>query len=286
MIKVTTDVVFLGYGEITHKLIVDILDVGLNVVCITNNRNVVIESGKYNLQGRFQVIDRNRIMESGLQSGVAFFSWRDSDYFLGDKSQILHWMQSPRFSTKKSYLLSSASVYRDSLEASDESDSNLANDVEKNQKYQLELKLENLMWFKDIPHTNLRIANIYGSNIKYGVIGSVLSQIQNKFGIVELTNLNIIRDYLSYKDFSSIILWLIDTPTSSRVLNIGTGIGSHSSELLLEFAKSGITIKELTANSRNLRHAVVLNPSLLNDHFAWTPRKISEEIPKLVAELN
>ena len=173
------DIVIFGLGSITKKIISNFLDKNYKVLCVTIHQNFLIE--KYSKSCNF--LTYKNVLNYQIISNTSIFTWRQDPNFIENKDLFFEWLISNSFLTERSLLLSSASVYKDSPVPLTESPESLELQVELNDKYVLEILLKNLMKHKDSSHINLRISNVYGPNLDYGFIGSIMKAIASSSNI-------------------------------------------------------------------------------------------------------
>ncbi len=253
-------------------------------MCVSNNLKIAQkEIGK-----NIRFLSYKDITKLPLVCGSTIFSWRDSEQLLLNDLELYKWMESYLHVTKNSLFLSSASVYKDSPKALDESFYNLDLNVKMNKKFILEEKLSRLLLEKNIKHVNIRISNAYGDDLKYGLIGNLIDSIKFNGSVSIFQNLQITRDYIHVNDIVYAVQQLIDLETSESCLNISTGIGTTISELLQIFAKNGFNFEDQNKplDSYGIKNGSILNCSALGLLIKWKPRKLENEIEKLLDKFN
>ncbi|NBO23188.1 NAD-dependent epimerase/dehydratase family protein [bacterium] len=211
---------------------------------------------------------------------AVIFSWNDNYKLAQNENAIAKWLQSNMFESKKSFFLSSASVYKDSAAAHYELSTNLEN----NEKLSLEKILSKIFIKKNTIHTNLRISNVYGLGLDYGFIGSLFKSIQSGSTVGIYPNLNTTRDYIHIDDVISAIETLIKIDTGKDCINISTGIGTTISQVLDIFANKGYKFenrKEITLTSKS-KLISILDCSTLANLISWSPSTLATTIDKLI----
>lgn len=251
-----------------------------SVLCVTNDHKIAQKKIRKNLK----FLTYEDITKLPLVCGSTIFSWRDSEQLLRNDLELYTWMESYLYVTKNSLFLSSASVYKNSPKALDESFYNLDLNVKMNKKFILEEKLSSLLLEKNIKHVNIRISNAYGEDLKYGLIGSLINSIEFNDSVSIFQNLQITRDYIHVNDIVYAVQQLIDIETNEGCLNISTGIGTTISELLQIFAKNGFKFENQNKplDSYGIKNGSILNCSALRSLIKWHPRKLENEIEKLL----
>ena len=278
MINLKSDIVFFGFGNMTKIIINDLLTYGNTIICITDNAITLEKKQTENL--RF--ISYNELKKCTLISEKSFFTWRDRSKIEFPNTQIRTWLESDYFSTNKSFLLSSASVYKDSQIKQNESKDNL--DSNKNEKYRLEQVLSSTMRTKNIHHLNLRISNVYGSGLYYGFINSILYSLKNKTNLHIFKDTRIERDYIHITDVIYAIQKLINLDVKVNTLNVSTGEGTTIANILGIFKNYGIALDKFTYIEEpiQIKFASILDPSNLSKLIYWNPIKVPEGIQRCI----
>jgi UDP-glucose 4-epimerase len=215
---------------------------------------------------------------------AAFFTWRNTSTINTRDLKISEWLLSESFSTNKSFFLSSASVYKDSDLALNESENNLNLDLSSNEKYLLEKILANIMQQKNIYHLNLRISNVYGRGLEYGLVNNVISSFKNNTNIEIFCNTKIVRDYVSSIDVIYAINELIKIETKIDNLNVSTGVGTTIDEVLKIFENMGYSLKNFTKimEPKQIKLSSILDASSLSKLVYWNPIKLQSGIHKFL----
>ena len=206
-------------------------------------------------------------MNSAITSTITIFAWRDRNVADKFATYLFNWLESSNFETKKSFFMSSASVYEDSTTANDEHCTTLEN----NGKLLLEKSLSEIFLKKKIMHTNLRISNVYGLGLDYGFIGSLFNSIQT-------------RDYIHIDDLIYAIEMLIKTDVEKVCINISTGIGTTISQVLDIFANKGYKFenrREILLDSKS-KLVSILDCATLSNLIFWAPSTLATTIDKLI----
>lgn len=269
MITLEADTIFFGYGKFTHKIILDLLNKNQKILCVTNTHDTKISE---NIRGLNFITYQNAINYK-IISNTSIFAWRVVPHFIENKEHLFEWLRSDSFQTGRSYLLSSASVYKDSPYPLTESSENLDAQVEKNDKYILEMILTDFMRSKKLLHTNLRISNVYGTNLQYGFISSLIKSLESNSTINLVTDFEIVRDYIFVEDVSRAIGELMKIDTTKDILNISTGIGTTTSQILEIFTDKGFSfenIQTITAE-KSFKKSSILNCDELSHLIHWKP---------------
>ena len=284
------DLVFFGFGDITKNLINRYILNQENICVISNNPNLLKTNLKYSKINRnFITLDWKTAIKSEISSNTTFIAWRDLKYFLN--IETLTWINSHNYKTKKIIHLSSASVYEPLKEKFKEIDflikiDNLG-EYEKqrnfNSKQLLEAKLQWLSKIKQADLINLRISNVYGKNLSKGFINESISNILNNRPVQLYSDINPIRDYLFIDDLTFAITQLNMLNLHSSDINISTGVGLASTEVVEALhSKSIIDFQTIELKSpKNLQQKSVLDCSKLEKLIRWNPKQVEFVIPLL-----
>lgn len=274
--RLEADVIFFGYGNFTDKIISDFSNKNKNIICITNNYYPhVLKNNKY-----LNFMTYQDAINCQINSNSTIFTWQRDPNFIKNKDLFFEWLRSDSFLTKRSFLLSSASVYKDSLIPLTESLENLELQVELNVKYVLEILLTDLMKYKNSSHINLRISNVYGTNLDYGFIGSLMKSISSRLNTELVEDYKVVRDYIYVDDVIHAIQELIGINMKNETFNISTGVGTTTDQIFEIFADSGFNFQKVPriSTDKNLKKVSILNCSALSKLINWTPRSIDSAL--------
>ena len=270
-------ILIFGAGEITNLLIKELIFKGKMVLCVTDNSFNQIDNLS---QANLEILSYKEILDKKLEVDKVIFSWKDINKLNNNNQSIRKWLESHMFQANKSFHLSSASVYKDSISPQDESCTVLEN----NKKLELEYILKEITLKKGLIHTDLRISNVYGIDISYGFIGSLFNSIKsgNEVGIFQ--DLNITRDYIHVKDVIHAIQMLLEIDTNVGCLNISTGIGTSIYQVLEIFASKGYKFQNRVELSNNLRVKTtsILDCKNLIELINWQPSSLTQVLNKLL----
>ena len=272
---IRSDYIFFGFGKITNHLINHLHGQGKSIVCVTNQTHPGSE--KSNL--RF--ITRERLIQEKVIAEVAIFGWIDTSPLSKD---LIEWLLTNSFKVQKSFMLSSASVYKSSLEALNEDQRNISPDHLVNKKYCLESELLAIFRDKETPHTNLRISNVYGAGLNHGFIAGLLKSLISESPADIYNQTQITRDYISITDLCEAIEELSKLKSKLDVLNVSTGVGTNLAEILELFENLGSKIdlcNHLDAPIET-RMRVVLDCSLLKSLIQWDPVSLKIGISQIL----
>jgi UDP-glucose 4-epimerase len=284
------DLVFFGFGDITKNLINRYILNQENICVISNNPNLLKTNLKHSKTNRNLItLDWKTAIKSEISSNTTFIAWRDLKYFLNIETRT--WINSHKYKTKKIIHLSSASVYEPLKEKFKEIDflikiDNLV-EFEKqrnfNSKQLLEAKLQWLSKIKQADLINLRISNVYGKNLSKGFINESVSNILNNRPVQLYSDINPIRDYLFIDDLTFAITQLNMLNLHSSDINISTGVGLASTEVVEAlYSKSIIDFQTIEIKSpNNLQQKSVLDCSKLEKLIRWNPQQVEFVIPLL-----
>ena len=276
--------VIFGFGSITNSLIEKLLQLDYEVICITENRIDTFEVARLSVYKNVRFLNRSSILMHYLITKYTIFSWRDQSALIENGGNLYNWISSSKFLSEISFHLGSASVYRNSKFALNESENNLVDHKMRNEKYLLERKIDFIMSAKSCHNINLRISNVYGSNLKSGFIGSLIQAINTGSPVSIFQNRQIIRDYLLVSDLIDALLLLLDSSVSVNTINISTGQGTSASEVLHIFEENGqsfIFEKEID-HGITFNQTSILSPQLLKTIINWNPKSLRESIPQIL----
>jgi nucleoside-diphosphate-sugar epimerase len=277
MNQIRSDFIFFGYGRITDFLMNYFLSSGKSVICVTNRAKPSMETPNLRFLSRQELIKYNVVSE------IAIFCWRDSTAL----SVATHeWLTSNLAGIHKSFFLSSASVYMSSEKPLNEDPKNLSPDHLENSKFLLERKLDEVFHAKDISHTNLRIANVYGRGLQHGFISSLLGSLNHKIPVDVYNEKSITRDYVSVSDLSLAIERLTKIETKMQDLNISTGIGTDIEGVLQAFEDLGrkIDLRNNKNAPNDIKTEVVLDCGLLQSSIQWDPIPLKVGISEILLQ--
>jgi len=279
--KIESDVLIFGFGKLTHSLVKYLIEKKKKIVCISNNQFNQIQTKP---QDFFQVFTTQEVINLQIQSNLTIFNWREIDNCHFGTGGLVEWLGSEKFTSRKSFFLSSASVYMDSKFPVSESEVNLDLNVMKNKKYLLENFLNNFMKLKKIPHVNLRLSNVYGEDLNYGLIGSINDYIRLSTPLLIFMNLGITRDYIYSKDVIYGIEKLAEVEFQESVLNLSTGAGTTIAEVLSIFENLGYGLKDKVRQElpQGTKLNSILDCTKLHNLINWHPISVNEGIGKLM----
>ena len=267
-----------GLGQITNLLTRSLVASGKKVICVTDNKYNQIK----NLSGtNLTIFSYKQVLNEIIDANVAIFSWNDVNKLVQENNLILDWIESNKFSAKKSFFLSSASVYKDQFVPHTES-SDILHD---NKKTILENIIQMITLKKNITHTNLRISNVYGIGIDYGFIGSLFNSLKSESEVSIFKNRTIIRDYIYIDDVLFAVEKLLEIDHARDCLNVSTGIGTTIAQVLEVFSQNGYKFKNRAIPSKdpNVPPVSILDCQNLSELISWNPSNLTQVLNKLLA---
>jgi hypothetical protein len=273
MIELKSDLLFFGYGEITKELINLFTSDGFEVFCITNQPTKSVTKN-------VKFINRTEVRSYKILCDYAFFSWRDQQLLNQKESQLYEWLLNSLTVRSGSYVFSSASLYKDSPFAVNESAMNLHSSVSNNPKFLLETEVASLMKCKQVPNSNLRISNIYGTNIKYGLIGQLIESEKTKETVKVYSDVEFVRDYLFLSDLYDALRLLIRGSIHINTLNIATGIGLGVDDVVnhLETLSFKVNYERISGTTPIYKKVSILDNSLCKSLVQWSPKSLRENL--------
>jgi nucleoside-diphosphate-sugar epimerase len=275
------DVLIFGYGKLTQSLIKCLIEKKKKIVCVSNNYVNQLQS---NPRDFFQVFTSKQVINLQIQSSLTIFNWREIENSHLNSQGLVEWLSSEKFTSDKSFFLSSASVYMDSQLPVNESESNLDLNVMKNKKYLLEIFFNDFMKLKKIPHVNLRLSNVYGEGLSYGLIGSIHNYIRLATPLSIFVDLGITRDYIYISDLINGIENLAKIELQESVINVSTGVSTSIFDILSVFENLGYDLKNKVMQElpKSTKLNSVLDCSKLQKLITWHPVSVNDGISKLM----
>jgi nucleoside-diphosphate-sugar epimerase len=272
------DFIFFGFGKLTENIINSLASNDQQIICVSNMQKTYISTS------RLKFVLREEIVRKRIRVRNAIFVWKDPTP-LNDEL-LMHWLKSDLFSLSRSFLLSSSSIYKDSLKILSEDQNNLEPNLKNNDKFNLENRLTELFASKGNHHSNLRISNVYGKGLSHGLISSLINSIRNDKPVTIFKQGDILRDYLSVKDLVSAIEKLANLTYSENTINVSTGVGVTIHEILEIFKAQGHSFDSRIVISApfQLKKSVVLDCSLLESKVLWKPVSVKIGINELLKE--
>jgi nucleoside-diphosphate-sugar epimerase len=281
MQKIFADVVVFGYGKLISQLLMGLPRRELSIICITDQKALL---PKLESESNVKFFSRREIVNFKLNSSVSIFAWKDNKHLYENYGLLKTWLESDLFECTKSFFLSSASVYKDSKILITESTSNLDRDIQSNAKYRLEEVLSEIMLSKSGRNINLRISNVYGRELSYGFIGSLIQNVKNGKKVIIFKGAEIVRDYISIDDVIFAITNLISKDITVKNINVSSGIGTSVNQVISIFNGLGYMLNPKVEELVNeqFKFSVVLDCTLLSSLISWAPKPLSLEIERIL----
>ena len=280
MHKLSYDIIFFGYGELTKRIINSLDLKSIKVLCISNTLFSKMNEFNSNSISKLKYSDVPRLK---VECKSAIYSWKHYENFSSNYEFIFNWLESDDFLCERSYFLSSATVYKDFLYPLNEAPVNLSKDVSLNPKYILENLLANIMTKKKVLHTNLRISNVYGKNLKYGLIAEIFESFIEGKKLNISRNFEIIRDYISIEDFLYALQALFNVSDLPDIVNISTGIGTSTNQIFQALLQNGIQVSYNFQGSelKSLKNSSILDCSRLSSLVKWYPTPFMDNLNRI-----
>ncbi len=278
------EVLFLGFGPITHAFIIDLIKKGKKVIVVTN-RPIEIGITAFFPSHLFQVLNWSGALKSRIECKSTYIGWRQSPQSGADGQELLNWIKSENLKTEKFHHLSSASVYTSEKQYFLESDFDFrGTEGSLNAKQNLERIVFEISLRKETKFINYRIANVYGIGLNHGFIDESIHNLTNNLPIKIYKRTNLVRDYLFVEDLVSALSLLRLQELPQQTLNISTGCGKSISEVvaLFKMLKSDDfeIIQEETPENLLLRS--VLSCKTLQENINWKPKLLENSLNLLI----
>lgn len=275
------NLIVFGFGPITNHLINDVAQVDKKIICVTDH---IDQSSDVKSKNDVQFVSRKEVSKFNLNCDSAIFAWKDLSRLTSSNHEFQKWLISTSFNCNYAVHLSSASVYQDKSGPIDESENNLDSDAISNDKYLLENAISHLMKVKLVPYCNLRISNVYGLDLKYGFIASLLDSIRTSDPVKIFTNREILRDYISVQDVIFAVKGIITSQPPNKVVNVSTGIANSISEVLKVFSNLGFRFDDaIEINAADsIKNSLVLDCNLLSQIINWQPLSLEQGIKAIL----
>ena len=268
-------VLIFGAGQINNLLVKKLISSGKSVLYVTDN----FFGQANNLKHRnLTFISYRDIIFKELKVETTIFSWRNENRVFENKSTLLKWLESDKFHCEESFFLSSVSVYKDCDYPVTESNLNLENNVENNSKFIVEKFLSGIMSKKNSNHINLRISNVYGPTLDYGLISNLLKSFSKGLDVKIFNNLNITRDYVFIDDVIFAIVSLIGLGVESGIINVSTGKGVPLYEILEIFSTHKYNFGNYISVPATTKISSIVDCTKLSKIIDWNPFTIKNGI--------
>jgi len=278
------DVLFLGFGSITHAFAKKLTSQGHKVI-VVSDRSVAVENKVVFPPNSFQKISWSDALKLEIKSQSTYICWRQSpkNRILGP--ELVNWVKSTNVRTQKIHHLSSASVYKGDQAIFSEGDyDSRTSGTNLNSKQELEKLVLEISQVKQSTFVNYRVSNVYGAGLTQGFIAESIKNLAENQPIRIYKKLDLVRDYLFIDDLVGALVDLRLHECQDEVLNISTGHGAAISEVInllkLSTAKD-LKILEIEAPSGILSRSV-LSCKKLDETITWKPKRLDMTIDKLL----
>ena len=281
------DVLFLGFGPITHAFAKKLIGKGHKVVAVTE-RYVEREVKSDFSPDSFTILNWQSAIAQKIISESTYVGWRQSPQNQPLGKELISWVKSSKMDTRKIHHLSSASVYAGDKESFSESDHDVrTKKVEMNSKQELERLVLDIGQEKHTRFVNYRISNVYGSGLNQGFINESIYNIKKNQPIKIFKQVDLIRDYLFIDDLIKAFLELRLHNNTDEALNLSSGHEMAISEIISE-------LEELDSNEfkcieveapKGILHRSVLSCKRLEGNIPWKPIRVQESLKLLMQEL-
>ena len=285
--KLECDVLFLGFGPITHAFAKNLIGKGYKVAAVTE-RYVERDIKSELSSDSFEILDWQSALDQEITSESTYIGWRQSLRNQPLGGDLIAWIKSSRMETGKLHHLSSASVYDGDKDLFLESDHDFRTDkVELNSKQELERLVLEIGQEKRTRFVNYRISNVYGSGLNQGFINESIYNIKKNQPIKIFKQVDLIRDYLFIDDLIKAFLELRLHNNTDEALNLSSGHEMAISEIiseLEEFDSKEFKCIEIEA-PKGILHRSVLSCKRLEGNIPWKPIRVQESLKLLMQEL-
>ena len=278
------DVLFLGFGPITHAFAKKLITKGHKVIVVSENS---IEGTDARFpRDLFHTMKWTEAIHNQIVSESTYIGWRQSPHNRVLGPELINWVKSIEMKTEKIHHLSSASVYTDEKLFFSETDYNPRSSNSLNPKQKLERLVLEISSEKQTKFVNYRIANVYGSGLSYGFINESLNKIRDDLPIRIYNRLDLVRDYLLIDDLVAAMLDLRLLEYSDEILNISTGHGVSISEIVALFKSPGIKNIELLEVEVPMKTIFrsVLSCKKLEETISWKPQLLFKALDTLMQD--
>ena len=287
VLKLECDVLFLGFGPITHAFAKKLIGKGHKVAAVTE-RYVEREVKSDFSSDSFTIMNWQSAIAQKIISESTYVGWRQSPQNQPLGKELISWVKSSKMDTRKIHHLSSASVYAGDKESFSESDHDVrTKKVEMNSKQELERLVLDIGQEKHTRFVNYRISNVYGSGLNQGFINESIYNIKKNQPIKIFKQVDLIRDYLFIDDLIKAFLELRLHNNTDEALNLSSGHEMAISEIiseLEEFDSKEFKCIEIEA-PKGILHRSVLSCKRLEGNIPWKPIRVQESLKLLMQEL-
>jgi len=281
------DVLFLGFGPITHAFAKNLIGKGYKVVAVTE-RYVEREVKSELSSDSFAILNWQSAIDQEITSESTYIGWRQSPQNQPLGKELISWVKSSMMETRKIHHLSSASVYNRDKDLFLESDHDFRiNKVEMNSKRELERLVLDIGQQKNTRFVNYRISNVYGSGLNQGFINESIYNIKNNQPIKLFKQVDLVRDYLLIDDLIEAFIRLRLNDFTDEALNLSSGHGMAISEIVSElqaFNSNDLKFIEVEA-PKGILSSSVLSCERLEGIIPWKPIRVEESLKLLMQGL-
>jgi len=278
------EVLFLGFGPITHALATKFITQGHRIIVVTD-KSTYSGAEKVFPVDTFMTMNWKDTLSHQINTEATYLGWRQPPEGQGLGKEIISWVKSANLKTGKIHHLSSASVYPGNKEEFSEIDYDSRLGGESiNPKQALERLVCEIALEKESKFINYRISNVYGAGLIQGFINESIKNLRNNQPVKVYRNLDLVRDYLLIDDLISALLQLQSCEPLEDVLNISTGQGVSISEVVNQLRDLGcIGIKLHQADApEELKLKSVLSCKKLEEIITWKPKRLNESLLNLM----
>ena len=286
-LKLECEVLFLGFGPITHAFAKHLISKGHKVAAVTE-RSVEREAKSELSSESFTILNWQSAIDQEIISESTYIGWRQSPQNHPLGKDLISWVKSVKLETRKIHHLSSASVYAGKKEFFSESDYDFrADKYDINSKQELERLVLDIGQEKHTRFVNYRISNVYGSGLNQSFINESINNIKNNQPIKKFKQVDLIRDYLFIDDLIKAFFELRLNNFTDEKLNLSSGHGMAISEIVSELqALNSNDLKFIEVEApRGILSRSVVSCERLKGIIPWKPIRVRESLKLLMQNL-
>lgn len=286
-LQLECNVLFLGFGPVTHSFAKRLIGNGYKVVAVTDHFMSSKTKSEFSSDSLTIMNWQSAILQE-IRSESTYIGWRQLPqiHLLGN--ELINWVKSPKIETRKIHHLSSASVYAGDKELFIESDHDFRiKKIDMNSKQKLEHLVSEVAEEKETRFVNFRISNVYGSNLNKGFINEAINSIKQKQAIKIFRRLDLVRDYLSIDDLIEALIELRLNDFSDDRLNLSSGQGLAISDIVTELKKlisDDLMISDVEPPEGILSRSV-LSCERLEEIIPWKPICVQDSLKIMAQDL-
>ncbi len=281
------EVLFLGFGPISHAFAKRLIGKGHKVVAVTE-QFIASEAETELSSDSLTMMNWQPAILQEIRSESTYIGWRQPPQIHPLGNELINWVKSPKVETRKIHHLSSASVYAGDKELFLESDHDFRiKKVKMNSKQELEHLVLEVAEEKQTRFVNFRISNVYGSKLNKGFINEAINSIKHHQAIKTFKQLDLVRDYLSIDDLIEALIELRLNDFDDERLNLSSGQGLAISDIVSELKKlnsNDLIITEVEPPEGILRRSV-LSCGRLEEIIPWKPICIQDSLKIMTQDL-